>query len=468
MRREYLGVVVLLATAALVTGCGGGVQQAQPRRAAPSITGGYGYGSDVNPADVKPADQVQVVEADFYGHQALKMTNGLVTLVAVPEFGGRIMEYKIGGKPLLWVNLDEVRAAAPTAGGEMAYGKKAWRNFGGYKVWPAPQTQWQGPPDPPGSDLEGGRWTGRIVKPRGNVGEIELVSPPDKTVTGLQITRRVSLYVGTTRVRVQETFKNVSARPVEWSIWDVTQVPGSLAPDEAFTDDARVYFPINPASRFEGGYKQLIDKPSGQWRVIEGGLVEVRYKNELGKIGADSAAGWIAYVDDRHDWAYVKRFDFQPGATYPDGGCSVEVYTSPDEAYMEVEVLSPLRRLDPGGEMNFAEDWYAARVGAPIRGVLDLAAVTEPLALAARDGKTHVVGTLGVFRPARLQVLMLDKGDKPIGKPIEQQVGPVEQVNLDLPLDLPAETETVKLKLVAEGSESQLARLPVQSRAQTK
>lgn len=468
MRREYLGVALMLATLALVAGCGGGVQQAQPRRAAPSITGGYGYGNDFSLADVKPADQVQVVEADFYGHQALKMTNGLVTLVAVPEFGGRIMEYKIGAKPLLWVNLEEVRASAPAASSETAGGKRTWRNFGGYKVWPAPQTRWQGPPDPPGSDLEGGHWTGRIVKPRGNVGEIELVSPADKTVTGLQITRRVSLYVGTTRVRVQETFKNVSARPIEWSIWDVTQVPGSLGPDEAFSEDASVYFPINPNSRFEGGYKQLIDKPSGQWRVIEGGLVEVRYKNELGKIGADSAAGWIAYADDRHDWAYVKRFEFQPGASYPDGGCSVEVYTSPDEAYMEVEVLSPLRRLDPGGEMTFAEDWYAARVSAPIRGVVDLAAVTEPPALAARDGKTHVVGALGVFRPAKLQVLMLDKSDKAVGKPVEHPVGPVEQVDLDLALDLPAEAETVKLKLVAESAEVQLARLAVSSQTQAK
>ncbi len=462
MRGASLCIALLLAVVVtLCAGCGGGVQQAQPRRSVPSITGGYGYGMEA--ADIRPADQVQVFEADFYGHRALKMTNGIVALVAVPEFGGRIMEYKIGSKPLLWVNLDEVQATGPATSAEgagaLSATKRIWRNWGGYKVWPAPQTRWQGPPDPAGSQLDGGQWVGRIVRPRGKVGEIELTSPADKTVTGLQITRRVTMETGTTRVRVQETFKNVSSKTIEWSIWDVTQVPGSLAPDEVASEDARVYFPVNSKSRFEGGYKLLIDKPSSQWRVLEGGLVEVSYKGELGKIGADSTAGWIAYVDDRHDWAYVKRFDFQEGATYPDGGCNVEVYTSDKESYMEVEVLSPLRKIEPGAEMSFSEDWYAARVSAPLRQVVEMAAIAVPPALEQKEGKMRVVGTLGVFAPGKLQLMVLDKHDKPLGKPTELSVGPAEQVALAQNIALLPGATAVKIKLVTGANESQIARL---------
>jgi hypothetical protein len=465
MKTMYVALVLIVVILLGMAGCGGGVQQAQPRRTVPSITGGYGYGSEADVSSVKAADQVQVVEANFYGHQALKMTNGLVTLVAVPEFGGRIMEYKIGSKPLLWVNLSEVEAARPVreqAGDANSAASRTWRNWGGYKVWPAPQIRWQGPPDPPGSALDGGRWVGRIVKPRGSVGEIELVSPPDKAVTGLQITRRVTMEVGTTRVRVEEIFKNVGSQPVEWSIWAVTQVPGSLAPEEAFSEDARVYFPLNLQSRFQGGYKQLIDRSSSQWRVIDGNLMEVSYKKELGKIGADSAAGWIAYVDDRHDWAYVKQFEFQPGATYPDGGCSVEVFTSDKEAYMELELLSPLQKLAPGAEMRFAQEWFAARVSAPIRQVIDGAAISEPLQLEVRDGKTWVVGLLGVFQPAKLQIMALDENDKALGNVVEQAVSVAEPVRLSTEVEVPKEAAAVKVKLVADKASWQLARLVIE------
>ncbi|MCD6352084.1 MAG: DUF4380 domain-containing protein [Armatimonadetes bacterium] len=452
----------------VVAGCGGGVEQAQPRSSVPSITGGYGYGGSVSAQQVKPSAQVQVTEADFLGHRALKMTNGLVTVVAVPDLGGRIMRYDLGPKPFLWVNTAEVQSA-PSAGPKATPpaaapgGKRVWHNYGGYKVWPAPQSRWHGPPDPSGSQLDGGHWVGRIVKPRGDVGEIELVSPADKTVTGLQITRRVTLRVGSTELTVTETFKNVGARPVEWSIWDVTQVPGELSPGEGPTEDARVYIPLNPSSSFDGGFKELLAGGSGQWRRLDDGLLQVSYAGKLGKIGADSTAGWIAYSDARDDWAFVKRFDVTPGATYPDGGCTVEVFTSGELHYLEVEVLGPLTRLAPGKQTSFTEHWYAARVGAPIRQVTDGAVIAQPLTLQKKKGKLHLVGSVGVFQPGKLDILLLDQGGKPVGTPISIAASPVEKLALDRELSAPAEAAAVKVKLTAGQSSWQLARLPLEA-----
>ena len=464
MRRAY-GVAVSGIVCLLLAGCGGGVQQVQPRRNTPSITGGYGYSGATAAVETRPAKEVQVVEANYYGHRALKMTNGIVTIVAVPDLGGRIMEYKIGSKPLLWVNLAEVQRAGGRAPAQPQPGERAWHNYGGYKVWPAPQDRWGGPPDPPGSRLDGGAWVGRIVKPRGEVGQIELTSPADTAVTGLQIIRRVTMYTKTTHVRVEETFKNVSDREVQWSIWTIAQVPGSLSPEEKFSEDARIFFPLNPKSCFTGGYRSIIDRPSDQWRTIDGGIMEVSYKHELGKIGADSTGGWIAYVDDRHDFAFVQRFQVQPDAQYPDGGCTVEVFTSDKLAYMEVEVLSPLHKIASGEQVSFATDWYATRVPGPIRDVTDVVAVSEPVRVNA-EGKALVLsGTFGVYAPGAVKIRLLDASGKPTGQAVEKAVSPTQVVSLKQALDAsPKAPDTVEVELESGGQSVPIATVKVSGR----
>lgn len=433
----------------LLVGCGGGVQQAQPRRTTPSITGGYEERGGA--LAVRPAEQSQALEADYYGHQALRLFNGLVTVTAVPEFGGRVMEYKLGDKDLLWANLAEVQASRTLAA--RPGGEREWRNWGGYKVWPAPQERWGGPPDPPGSSLDGGRWVGRVTKPRGEVVEVELTSPPDASVTGLQITRRLRLFVNSTRLQVTETFKNVSARQIEWSIWDVTQVPGALSPGEKFSEQARIYFPLNPESRFAGGYRTILDKPSSQWRV-ENGLLEVIYRRETGKIGADSVGGWIAYVDGQSSFTYAKRFDVTPGGNYPDGGCTVEVYTSGELPYMEVEVLSPLHRLAPGESASFTQSWYATRLSGPVRKVTDEAAFRDHLALKCEGDKVVVGGTLGVFAPGKLSVVVVDDADRPVGRAVEIQVSPATMVKLAQSVPLAAGAKAVRVSLEPMGGQA--------------
>ncbi|MBC7287846.1 MAG: hypothetical protein H5T86_07340, partial [Armatimonadetes bacterium] len=459
---KYL-VSVTGIVAVVITGCGGGVEQAQPRRSAPAITGGYGYGGAVAGAEARPADQVQVLEANYYGRRALKMTNGLVTVVAVPELGGRIMEYKIGSKPLLWVNMAELQQAGKAKSGES---ERVWRNWGGYKVWPAPQERWGGPPDPPGSQLDGGSWVGRIVKPRGEEGQIELVSPADTSVTGLQITRRVTMYKGTTRVKIDETFKNTTSHDIRWSIWAIAQVPGSLSAEERFSQDARIYFPLNPTSRFTGGYRSIISRPSNQWRVLNGGIVEVSYQHELAKIGADSTAGWLAYVDDRHDWAFIQRFNVEPGAEYPDGGCTTEVFTSDNLPYMEAEVLSPLYTIRPGEEATFSLDWYACRVSGPIREVSEIAALHEPPALSRKDSSLLLTGSLGVFAPGTLRVTPLDAAGKATSKPLDKTVSPTEIVSLKE--TIPAQDKAparVSVELERDGKPSPIASISVNAEA---
>ena len=72
------------------------------------------------------------------------------------------------------------------------------------------------------------------------------------------------------------------------------------------------------------------------------------------KVGFGGFAPGFAYLVGGD--LFVKRFDYEPEAEYPDGGCSVELFTN--DAIMEVETLSPMALLEPGGSLTHIERWY--------------------------------------------------------------------------------------------------------------
>ena len=72
------------------------------------------------------------------------------------------------------------------------------------------------------------------------------------------------------------------------------------------------------------------------------------------KIGAAVADGWAAYA--RAGRLFLKTFRHDPAPTYPDRGCSVEVFTNKD--MLELETLGPLATLSPGATVEHVEHWW--------------------------------------------------------------------------------------------------------------
>ena len=437
MMRTLLCVGTVVACL-LLAGCGGDVEREHPR-----ATSG-----PLNPSVSLATENVEVTEVDYHGWQALRMTNGLLVLVAVPDIGGRIMEYKLNGHPFLWTNPEEYGRLyePPTTEAE-----RTWHNYGGYKVWPAPQSEWGGPGDPVGSGLDGGKWEGEIVKRSGQVGEIKLTSPPDPSVTGLQITRRVRLFAGGTQVEISETYSNVSDHDIRWSVWDVTQVPGSLSADSPASEQSRIYFPLNLDSKFDDGFVELIDMPAArsQWEVLQDhGVMRVSYRQETGKIGADSLAGWIAHVDEIHNMAYVKRFDVEKLGEYPDQGSIVEVYTSGQAAYMEVEVLSPLIGLKPGEEQTVVREWFAAATPGPLLDTTKGGAINEPLECSEIDeGKLKVAGVFGVFAEGSAVLATADAEGKEVEPILTFPASPAVTLASEEEIERPKDVPTLVLEV---------------------
>jgi hypothetical protein len=432
-----VAVICGVTTILLLAGCGGDVDRARPTQSQ----------APANPSVSLATENVEVTAVEYRGWQALRMSNGLVVLIAVPDIGGRVMEYKLNGHPFLWTNPEEYgRTYEPPR----TESERVWHNFGGYKVWPAPQSEWGGPGDPVGSQLDGGKWTGEIVAANGQIGEIKLTSPPDPSVTGLQVVRRIRLFSGGTHVEVAETFTNVSDHDIRWSVWDVTQVPGALSSNSKADKESRIYFPLSPGSRHQDGYVKLIADTAGdaQWEVLKDlGLMRVSYLGQTGKIGADSSAGWIAHVDEIHNMAYIKRFDVAKLDEHPDQGSSVEVYTSGGLSYMEVEVLSELMPLKPGESHTVTRDWFAAATPGPILDVGEIGSVNEALKLTEADGKLTLTGSFGVFAEGKAVLSTADGEGKVKEELLTFPASPVAPLVIKEQLDAPQGAATLVLDL---------------------
>jgi hypothetical protein len=85
--------------------------------------------------------------------------------------------------------------------------------------------------------------------------------------------------------------------------------------------------------------------------------------------------GWAAYARKGH--LFLKRFNYVPGAKYPDFGCSVETFTNAE--MIELETLGPLTLLQPGTFVESREDWYLFKGLGPISDEDSIDKVVLPL-----------------------------------------------------------------------------------------
>jgi hypothetical protein len=89
------------------------------------------------------------------------------------------------------------------------------------------------------------------------------------------------------------------------------------------------------------------------------------------KIGIGNKQGWAAYHVG--NMLFVKRFAHHEGGAYPDYGCNTEIFTA--GSFIEVESLSPLRRLLPGSSVEHEERWSIVESVDPVLDCDDVAAL---------------------------------------------------------------------------------------------
>ncbi len=403
---------------------------------------------------------VCVDEIDFHGWDGLRLSNGIIDAVCVPEIGGRLMQFSLGSHDYLFMNPDLLGKRftfAEHAGDGTILG---WKNYGGAKTWPAPQgwegeEQWPGPPDPV---LDSGRYDYETSE-----ASVLMTSPIDER-SGLRIRRQVTLKPGSSRLQLRLFFENILNRAIRWSIWDVAQMLCSTA-DGQLNDDCWLYIPTDPAH--ERPYEVMFGEDNPQYQLdAETGLLAVQYQGIVGKIGVHSPAGWIAFADRRAGYVLCMQFPYEPDAEYPDNGATVECWTEAPGApspipirspgyILEAEVLSPLHTLRPLEIKMQQVTWSAAACPAPIVDVSDVGCVHQPLNVEVAGHVAGVRGVFGCFLDGRAELEFLNVAGAVLDAVDLGAVSPMSALHVDAKARIPDGVSLIRLRIAdADGADA--------------
>jgi hypothetical protein len=417
-----------------------------------------------NPPQGSSRSACRIDAIDFEGWKAQQISNEWLKLIVVPQLGGRLMQVFFAGHPFLFVNSEYKGRYFPPSEGA-AKGK--WFNYGGDKIWPVPEGSqdehhWPGPIS---DELDDGAYAFQALSqdPRCT---LRLDGPADKR-TGLQYSREISIGRDSPEIAFHAVMKNVSARPIEWSMQSVTQYDtADLQTPSAYNKEFWAFTRVNPRSSYLDGYhvrSGLADDPSFS---VKNGLFALHWLYLQNEVWIDSPGGWLAVADYSTQFAVIERFVFQEGGDYP-GKATVIFYkngpgvdiddkgmpfirTSPDDApyYMEAELNSPIVRLEPGASYAMDTKWYPTRIGKNFATVTDAGAISEPLAISRTKDGVRISASFGVFFAGQLAAYLYDDTNTELKVVALREVNPSELVSLNQEVKIPALTERVSLRLI--------------------
>jgi hypothetical protein len=264
----------------------------------------------------------------------LEISNGDAKLIVSTDVGPRILFYGFDEG-------ENIFGWHPDAEVNTPLGK--WKPYGGHRLWLAPENMplSYAPDNEPVEYAIDGTFSVRLTPP---------VEPDSKTQKEMTVT----LDKTGTSVTIDHKITYHGDAEIELSAWALTimQAGGeAIIPNEPF----KPYGPENllPVRSIAlWSYTDFTDprwgfeKESVRLRVDEG-------INTQQKIGFSNRQGWVGY--QWKNLMFTKRFDFVAAAQYPDMNSNVEVYT--DGGFVEIETLSPLRKLAKDGVVKHAESW---------------------------------------------------------------------------------------------------------------
>jgi hypothetical protein len=401
--------------------------------------------------------EARLEKTQYKGWSVYRLTNDIVSLYIAPDIGGRAIQMQLGDQEFFFVNRDLAGKVLPP---EQNNVKAGWANYGGDKVWPAPEgwmndNEW---PSIPYYVLDGSKFAAQVVTETPAEVAVRVTSPADPR-TGVQFERTFHVYAGTTRIKVDQVIRNISRREIRWGIWHLIQNDAADAHDPSQPNpELYMYIPLNPHSRYpEGYYKPYGDVRHPSYEPIDDGrMLRVHYLYRVGKAAADSDRGWYAVVNGQKNIGFVESFKYFGGEEYPDGA-SVETWNDgpgtisrgaydqtlendPKKTpyFLESELLSPYATLAPGEEYSFPVYWAPTRIPNPVREHSSAGAVSESLSAKIQSGTVTLKGVFGVFMPGTLEATFYSPLGEELSHESLQAVDPREVVRLEKSVPLPA------------------------------
>lgn len=220
-----------------------------------------------------------------------------------------------------------------------------WKLYGGHRLWSSPEAI------PRSYSLDN-----KPVKIEEDKDSITIYGNPEfensiqKTITLKPFSEN--------GVHVIHMIKNIGRWPIRIACWALS----------VMRQDGFAIIPIKPSKTDDEGL--LPDRRMTLWPYTDLSDKRLTFTNKYVfikqnpksennvKIGVMANPTWTAYWVD--GTAFVKQFSKQDGE-YPDFGCSVEVYTSPN--FLELETVSPLKIVNPSESIQHIETWKILEVG---------------------------------------------------------------------------------------------------------
>ncbi len=265
--------------------------------------------------------------------RCIALRNELVELVIPLEIGPRVIRYGFrDGKNQF--------AEFPAQKADPDLGK--WHSFGGHRLWHGPE------------DIV------RTYLPDNDPVRIEasdsaiIIQQKLETPTLLQKEMEIHLDPNSTHVQIIHRILNQSLFEVQLAVWAVS----------VMDTGGRAILPL-PA---RGGHDENLraqtslnlwaytDLQDPRWQFGQKYITfQQNPANSLPqKIGLSRSAGWLAYLNGGQ--AFLKKCGYVENWAYPDEGSALEIYA--DHKCVELESLSPLTTIEPGGCAELVEDWY--------------------------------------------------------------------------------------------------------------
>jgi hypothetical protein len=281
----------------------------------------------------------------------LKLRNDHVELLITLDVGPRILGYRLaGGSNVLKEYADQLGKS----------GEKDWQIRGGHRLWTSPEDlkRTYAPDNSPVAHQE---LPGGIIR---------LMPPPDHD-NGIQKEIDVALAAEGSQVLLVHRITNVGDKPSTLAPWALTVLaPGGVEiiplpakkPHPGPPSQARS--PLDYAPNQRVVLWPFFDFTDPRWR-LGSRWIFLRHDAARGptKIGLAHRLGWVGHLNA--GTLFVKRFDFQHGKQYPDGGCNFETFTNED--MIEMESLGPTAEVKPGDRVELVERWELHRLPAEVR-----------------------------------------------------------------------------------------------------
>ena len=284
------------------------------------------------------------VEEKSYGTwgKCVRISNGTVELYATVEIGPRIIRFgTIGGPNIFFENTE--RDIGKFESGMDFFGKgEKWYIYGGHRLWHAPEAfpRTYLPDNYPVKyefTENGVRLIPNALKQIGTQNEMEISMDEDG---GVNVIHKVT---------------NIGAWDIKLAPWAISVlahggvevVPLSDRDTDLLSNRNLILWPYTKIDdervRWHDRYVMLetSSKPGG----ADG-------KNAF-KFGTNNVDGYMMYFNNNN--LFVKYFDYEDGAEYPDYGCNYETYTN--TSFIECESLGKLQVLKPEETATHTERW---------------------------------------------------------------------------------------------------------------